>query len=156
MAGESRQTQVVGVVNRIGSDSAIKVFELTDTVLAVTAGWAFLQPHGSTMMRNISSLIEDFKPTIAASSGVQAIATLLWPVRCMLSRKGRPYHLSRCWQIGKKFRSCSDTEGTCNEALSCYLIFVFCGVLCPRGFCIRRGRTGPRAGSSTQGTHSNG
>jgi len=78
MAGESRQTQVVAGVNRVASDSAIKVFDLTDTVLAATAGWAFLQPQGATMMRNISSLIEDFKPTIASGSGVQAIATLLW------------------------------------------------------------------------------
>jgi hypothetical protein len=78
VAGESRQTQVVAGVNRIGSDSAIKVFDLTNTVLAATAGWAFLQPQGAAMMRNISSLIEDFKPTIPAGSGVQAIATQLW------------------------------------------------------------------------------
>jgi hypothetical protein len=78
MAGESRQTQVIAGVNRIASDSAIKVFDLTDTVLAATAGWAFLQPQGATMMRNISSLIEDFKPTIPGGSGVLAIATQLW------------------------------------------------------------------------------
>ena len=51
MAGESRQTQVIGGVNRIGSDNAIKVFDLTDTVLASTAGWAFLQPQGVAMAR---------------------------------------------------------------------------------------------------------
>jgi hypothetical protein len=56
MAGESRQTQVIGGVNRIGSDNAIKVFNLTNTVLASTAGWAFLRPQGATMARNISSL----------------------------------------------------------------------------------------------------
>jgi len=78
MAGESRQTQVVGGVNRIGSDNAIKVFDLTDTVIASTAGWAFLQPQGVAMARNISSLIEDFKSTIPAGSSVQVIATLLW------------------------------------------------------------------------------
>jgi hypothetical protein len=78
MAGESRQTQVISGVNRIGSDSAIKVFDLTNTVLAATAGWAFLQPQGATMMRNISSLIEEFKPTIPAGAGVQTIATQLW------------------------------------------------------------------------------
>ena len=54
------------------------VFDLTNTVLAATAGWAFLQPQGAAMMRNISSLIEDFKPTIPAGSGVQAIAVQLW------------------------------------------------------------------------------
>ena len=78
VAGESRQTGVVGGVNRIGSDSAVKVFELTDTVLAATAGWAFLQPQGATLWRNISSLIEDFKPTIPTGSSVQAIAAQLW------------------------------------------------------------------------------
>ena len=78
VAGESRQTQIIGGVNRVGSDSAIKVFELTDTVLAATAGWAFLQPQGAAMARNISSLVEDFKPTIAPGSSVQQIATDLW------------------------------------------------------------------------------
>ena len=66
VAGESRQTQFVAGVNRIGSDSAIKVFSLTDTVLAATTGWGFLQPQGSTVQKNISSLIENFKPTIPA------------------------------------------------------------------------------------------
>ena len=75
VAGESRQTQVIAGVNRIGSDSAVKVFDLTNTVLAATAGWAFLQPQGAAMMRNISSIIEEFKPTIPAGSGVRAIAT---------------------------------------------------------------------------------
>jgi hypothetical protein len=78
VAGESRQTQVIAGVNRIGSDSAIKIFDLTNTVLAATAGWAFLQPQGATMMRTISSIIEEFKPTIPAGSGVQTIATQLW------------------------------------------------------------------------------
>jgi hypothetical protein len=78
VAGDSRQTQFVAGVNRVGSDSAIKVFELTDTVLAATAGWGFLQPQGSTVQRNISSLIEDFKPTIPTGSKVQAIAALVW------------------------------------------------------------------------------
>jgi hypothetical protein len=78
VAGESRQTQVIAGVNRIGSDSAVKVFDLTNTVLAATAGWAFLQPQGAAMMRNISSIIEEFKPTIPAGSGVRAIATQLW------------------------------------------------------------------------------
>jgi hypothetical protein len=78
VAGESRQTQVVAGVNRIASDSAIKVFALTNTVLAATAGWGFLQPAGATMARNISSLIEAFRPTIPAGSSVQTIAGLVW------------------------------------------------------------------------------
>ncbi len=78
VAGDSRQTQFVATVNRVGSDSAIKVFELTDTVLAATAGWAFLQPQGSTVQRNISSLIEDFKPTIPVGSNIQTIVKLIW------------------------------------------------------------------------------
>lgn len=78
MAGESRQTQVIAGVNRIGSDNAIKVFDLTDTVLVSTAGWAFLKPQAATMLKNISSLIEDFKPTIPAGSNVAAITGLLW------------------------------------------------------------------------------
>src|ERR1700674_1943850 len=78
MAGESRQTGVVGGISRIGSDSAVKVFEMTPTVLAATAGWAFLQPQGATVWRNISSLIEDLKPTIQAGASVQEIAVQLW------------------------------------------------------------------------------
>ena len=74
VAGESRQTQVVGGVNRIGSDSAIKVFELADTMLAATAGWAFLQPQGATM-RNVASVMEDFKATITDGSLVQTVST---------------------------------------------------------------------------------
>jgi hypothetical protein len=78
VAGDSRQTQFLAGVNRVGSDSAIKVFDLTDTVIAATAGWAFLQPQGSTVQKNISSLIEDFRVTIPQGSGVQAITALLW------------------------------------------------------------------------------
>jgi hypothetical protein len=74
IAGESRQIQVVAGVNRLASDSATKVFALSDTILAATAGWAFLQPQGTTLMSNISSLVEDFKPTISAGSGVQRVA----------------------------------------------------------------------------------
>lgn len=78
VAGESRQTQIVANVNRIGTDSATKVFGLTDTVLAATTGWAFLQPQGATAPRNVASLVEDYKPTIPAGASVQAIAALLW------------------------------------------------------------------------------
>jgi hypothetical protein len=69
---------VVAGVNRIGSDSGVKVFELADTILGATAGWAFLRPQGAPLPWNISSLIEDFKPTIPPGSSVQAIAALLW------------------------------------------------------------------------------
>jgi hypothetical protein len=77
-AGESRQTQFIAGVNRTASDSAFKVFELTDAVLAATAGWAFLQPQGATMQKNISSIIEDFKSTITVNSTVSETARLLW------------------------------------------------------------------------------
>ena len=78
VAGESRQTQVVSGVNRVASDSAAKVFELTDTVLAAAAGWGFLQPSGATIAKNIASLVADFKPSIPSGSTVQDASTLLW------------------------------------------------------------------------------
>jgi hypothetical protein len=78
MAGESRQTQIIAGVNRVASDSATKVFQLTDKIVAATAGWAFLQPQGATLQKNISGVIEDFKPTIPLGSTVQEVATLLW------------------------------------------------------------------------------
>jgi hypothetical protein len=78
VAGESRQTQVIAGVNRIGSDSGIKVFDLGNTVLAATTGWAFLQPPGFATRRNISSIVEDFKPTIPGEASVQSNAELLW------------------------------------------------------------------------------
>jgi hypothetical protein len=84
---------VVAGVNRIGSDSAIKVFELTDTVLAATAGWAFLQPQGSAMMRNISSLIEDFKTTIAGN------AALLGDYGVKARRAGGPSAIEKSYRI---------------------------------------------------------
>jgi 20S proteasome alpha/beta subunit len=78
VAGESRQTQIIAGVNRVASDNAVKVFELTDTIIAATAGWAFLQPQGTTLQKNISAVIEDFKETIPVGSSVLEIATLLW------------------------------------------------------------------------------
>jgi len=78
VAGDSRQATVVGGITRIGSESAVKVFELTDTVVAATAGWAFLQPQSSPAWRSISSFIDDFRITIPAGSNVQAIAARLW------------------------------------------------------------------------------
>ena len=47
VAADSRRTITIGNVNRVGSDSAEKLFALTDTVLAATTGWAFLQPKGA-------------------------------------------------------------------------------------------------------------
>lgn len=78
IAGDSRQTLVFGGINRIGSDSVVKVFALTDTVVAATAGWAFLQPQTTAPQRNIASFMEEFKATIPADSSVAAISTLLW------------------------------------------------------------------------------
>jgi hypothetical protein len=78
VAGDSRQVGVVGGINRIGSDSAVKVFALTDTVIAATAGWAVLQPQSATPPRNIASFMEDFKATIPADSSVASISALLW------------------------------------------------------------------------------
>jgi len=78
VAGESRQTQFVGGMNRVGSDNAVKVFQLTDTVLSATTGWGFLKAQGSPNFHNIASLVEDFKPTIPAGSTVLEIAVLMW------------------------------------------------------------------------------
>ena len=78
VAGESRQTHGGRAGARVGSDSATKVFELTENVLAVTAGWAFLRPQGAASLRNIASLVEEFKSKIAPGSGVQAIANELF------------------------------------------------------------------------------
>jgi hypothetical protein len=78
VAGESRQTQVFNGVNRIGSDNAAKVFELTPTILASTAGWAFLKRQGNQLSRNVASHVEDFKPTIPAAATVLETAVLMW------------------------------------------------------------------------------
>src|SRR5579872_3752232 len=78
VAGDSRQTQTVNSVNRVGSDNAVKVFALGSRVLAATAGWAFLKAPNVPNMRNIATLVEDFKPTIQDGSTVLQIATLMW------------------------------------------------------------------------------
>jgi len=78
VAGESRQTQTINNINRVGSDTAEKVFELTNRVLACTAGWAFLKPQGSANVRNIAALVEEFKTTIPPGSTVLQIAALMW------------------------------------------------------------------------------
>jgi len=77
IAADSRQTYTRANILRIGSDSGIKVFDLADTVIAATAGYAFLRPQGAAMPQTISSLVEDFKLTIAPGSSVQAIANAL-------------------------------------------------------------------------------
>jgi hypothetical protein len=74
MAGESRQTYLGRAGARVGSDSAAKVFELTDTITAATSGWAFLRPQGAATLRNVSSLVEEFKVSIPAGATVQTIA----------------------------------------------------------------------------------
>ena len=78
VAGESRQTHAGRAGARVGSDSATKVFELTENVLAVTAGWAFLRPQGAACLKNIASLVEEFKASIASGSGVQVVANELY------------------------------------------------------------------------------
>ncbi len=77
-AGESRQTQFINNVNRVASDSGIKVFELTNRVVATTAGWAYLKAHNSPNILNIAALVEDFKPTIAAGATTLEIAQAMW------------------------------------------------------------------------------
>ena len=78
MAGESRTTHVVGGVNRVGSDSANKIFELNQHVLAATAGAAFLKPQNSVVPKSIASLIEEFKASVPVEAGPKEVARLLW------------------------------------------------------------------------------
>lgn len=74
MAIESRQTYRGRVGARIGSDAATKIFELTNGVLAMTSGYAFLRPQGSQTFRSISSLVEDFKASLTSGIGVRNAA----------------------------------------------------------------------------------
>ncbi len=78
VAGESRQTYHGRAGARIGSDSATKVFELTENVLAVTVGWAFLRPQGAASLRNIASLVEEFKASVNPGANVQTVANDLF------------------------------------------------------------------------------
>jgi hypothetical protein len=78
LAGDSRQTAVTGGISRIATDTGVKVFRLTRTVLAATAGWAFLRPKGEVLPRNISSFIDDFRVTIPADASVQEVSDRLW------------------------------------------------------------------------------
>jgi hypothetical protein len=60
LAADSRQSyQNRKGMGRVGSDSAQKVFSLTDRVGVVVAGLAFLEDNG--VPKNISRFIEDFK-----------------------------------------------------------------------------------------------
>jgi len=78
MAGESRQGYQGRAGARISSDSATKVFELSDCVLAATSGWAFLRPQGATTHRNIASLVEELKVTLPANLSVKDTADALY------------------------------------------------------------------------------
>lgn len=78
MAAESRQGYQGRAGARISSDSATKVFELTDSVVASTAGWAFLRPQGAATHRNVSSLVEEFKASLTPGSSVQTVADGLY------------------------------------------------------------------------------
>ncbi len=62
LAADSRQSyRNQKGMSRIGSDSASKVFKLSDRVGVVVAGLAFL-PEGGTL-KNISRFVDDFKAT---------------------------------------------------------------------------------------------
>src|SRR3989344_5022152 len=62
LAADSRQSyHNQKGMSRVGSDSASKVFKLTDKVGVVVAGLAFLPENG--VLKNISRFIENFKTT---------------------------------------------------------------------------------------------
>lgn len=62
LAADSRQSYLNQKgMSRVGSDSASKVFKLTDKAGVVVAGLAFLQENG--VPKNISRFIEDFRNT---------------------------------------------------------------------------------------------
>jgi len=62
LAADSRQSyQNQKGMSRIGSDSASKVFKLTERVGVIVAGLAFLPENG--VLKNISRFIESFKTT---------------------------------------------------------------------------------------------
>ncbi|SRR6266851_1224705 len=74
IAADSRQT---GGAGRVASDNAIKVFDLTDTVVAATSGYAFLRPQNAVSPQSIASLVEEFKPSIVAGATVLDVAVAL-------------------------------------------------------------------------------
>ena len=47
-------------------------------MLAATAGWGFLKGQNTPNVRNIASLVADFKPTIPEGSLVSEIVVLMW------------------------------------------------------------------------------
>ncbi|SRR5258706_2084870 len=62
LAADSRQSyRNQKNMSRVGSDSASKVFKLTDKVGLIVAGLAFLPENG--VLKNISKFIEDFRVT---------------------------------------------------------------------------------------------
>ncbi|MEX1014600.1 MAG: hypothetical protein WDZ80_05575 [Candidatus Paceibacterota bacterium] len=77
LAADSRQTYKNRKgMSRIGSDSASKIFQLTDTVGIAITGLAFLSERGT--LKNISSFIENFKTTHdLKKSNVEEIAKKL-------------------------------------------------------------------------------
>jgi hypothetical protein len=76
LAADSRQTYTRAGIVRVGSDTGVKVFELTQTVVAATSGYGFLRPAAAPLPLNISALVEDLKANLPAT-GVLAIATAL-------------------------------------------------------------------------------
>jgi hypothetical protein len=77
-AGESRTTQVLNNINRVMSDSAIKVFALTNRVVATTSGWAFVKAQASPNLLNIAAHVEQFKSTIAGDATTLDITHAMW------------------------------------------------------------------------------
>ncbi len=77
LAADSRQSYVNRKgMGRVGSDSAQKVFNLTDRVGVVMAGLAFLDDNGTP--KNVSRFIEEFKRVHELKKlNVQQIATKL-------------------------------------------------------------------------------
>lgn len=68
LAADSRSSYVNKRGNvRVASDYSKKVFQLTDTVGAVTWGWGYL------LRRNISSHIAEFKPAIGTGDSINEI-----------------------------------------------------------------------------------
>ncbi len=62
LAADSRQSyRNQKIMSRVGSDSASKVFKLTDKVGLIVTGLAFLPENG--VLKNISKFIEEFKVT---------------------------------------------------------------------------------------------
>ena len=67
MAADSRQSyRNRKGMSRVGSDSASKVFRITDKVGLIVTGLAFLQENG--VLKNISRFVEEFKDSLKNES----------------------------------------------------------------------------------------